>query len=53
MKQRTEIDKGNSGKSVDSVQNIKRCGSAFNELTIKPQDEKESQLFWNCRAMTA
>lgn len=32
---------------------LKRCGSAVNELTIKPQDEKESQLFWNYGAMTA
>lgn len=45
--------KRNTGKSAASQQNIKRCGSAVNELTIKPQDEKESQLFWNYGAMTA
>lgn len=38
-------EKENTGKSAGSQQNIKRCGSAVNELTIKPQDEKESQLF--------
>lgn len=36
-----------------AAEDIKRCGSAVNELTIKPQDEKESQLFWNYGAMTA
>lgn len=45
--------KRSAGKSAASQQNIKRCGSAVNELTIKPQDEKESQLFWNYGAMTA
>lgn len=40
-----KIRKRNVGKSAGLQQNIKRCGSAVNELTIKPQDEKESQLF--------
>lgn len=48
-KQKTEKSK----KSAGLQHNIKRCGSAVNELTIKPQDEKESQLFLNYRAMTA
>lgn len=48
-KQKTEKSK----KSAGLQHNIKRCGSAVNELTIKPQDEKESQLFLNYGAMTA
>lgn len=33
--------KRNTGNLARSQQNIKRCGRAVNELTIKPQDKKE------------
>lgn len=40
---RAKNGKRNTGNSARSQQNIKRCGRAVNELTIKPQDKKEKE----------
>lgn len=47
------MERETQGSQQVRTRTLKRCGSAVNELTIKPQDEKESQLFWNYGAMTA